>query len=87
MLNGAAATATGLALIGGLFSNLRWNSAEGTLAAFSFLVLLGMSGSEVWNATALSRQRGLRPRSALLLLVLVLACLLYVVRLLTGSVA
>jgi hypothetical protein len=35
VLNGAAATATGLALMAGVFSNLSWTSPEGALAGFA----------------------------------------------------
>ncbi len=80
VLNGAAATATGLALIGGVYTSLSWPSAEGSLAAAAFLLLLAMSGSEIWLATGLSLRHGLRPRSALAVAVVVLASLIFVVR-------
>ena len=61
-LNGAAATATGLALIGSVFSSVAWSSAEGGLAAAAFLLLLAMSGGEIWGAASASfRYHGLTP--------------------------
>ncbi len=78
VLNAAAATATGLALIGGVFSGLAWSSLEGSLAASTFLILLAMSGDELRNAAKLSVRQGLPPRSALAFLVLVAASLLFV---------
>ena len=80
VLNAAAATATGLALIGGVYTSLSWSSAEGLLAATAFLLLLAMSGSEIWLATGLSLRHGLRPRSALAVAVVVLASLIFVAR-------
>jgi hypothetical protein len=73
LLNAAAATTTGLALIGGVFSNLAWNTPEGMLAGSAFVLLLAMSGSEIHNAAVLSIHRGLRPRTVLSAVVLMLA--------------
>jgi hypothetical protein len=80
VLNAAAATATGLALMAGVFSNVSWTSPDGVLAGFAFLVLLAMSGSEIWGAAVLSFRLGLSPRSVFAGLVLLLAGLLFVVR-------
>ena len=80
LLNAAAATATGLALLGGVFSNLSWRTPEGALAGSAFLLLLAMSGNEIRGAAMLSFRQGLRPRSALAFLILLLASLLFVVR-------
>ena len=80
VLNAAAATTTGLALIASVFSTLAWSSLEGLLAGLTFLTLLAMSGREIWRAAALSFRQGLRPRSVLACVVLVLASALFVVR-------
>jgi len=80
VLNGAAATATGLALIAGVFSNLSWTSPEGVLAGFAFLMLLAMSGSEMWDAAVLSVRQGLHARSMFVCLMLIMAGLLFIVR-------
>ena len=80
ILNGAAATTTGLALIGGVYADLSWSSAEGMLAAAAFLLLLAMSGDEIWRAAGLSLRHGLRPRSVLAVIVLVLAAMIFVAR-------
>ena len=80
VLNGAAATATGLALLGGVYASLSWASPEAGLAGLAFVLLLAMSGGEIWLAAGLSLRQGLRPRSALALVILVLASLLFAVR-------
>jgi hypothetical protein len=84
ILNGAAATTTGLALIGGVFSGLSWSSPEGALAGLAFLLLLAMSGSEIWLAADLSLRSGLSPRSALSIFILVLAAFLFIVHRILG---
>jgi hypothetical protein len=79
-LNGAAATTTGLALIGSVFGNQSWTIIEGKLAGLAFLLLLAMSGSELWIAATLSFRQGFRPRSVLARLVLATAIVLFVLR-------
>ena len=80
LLNGAAATATGLALLGGVYSGLTWSTLEGAVAALAFLLLLGMSGAEMWLATRVSLRNGLTPRSALAFGILILSGFVFVVR-------
>lgn len=80
VLNGAAATATGLAVIGGVFTGLSPWSPEGVLAALSFVLLLAFSGDEIWLAAILSLRQGLHGRAAIAILVLVMASIMFVVR-------
>ena len=82
LLNAAAATTTGLALIGGVFSNLDWRTPDGVLAGVAFLLLLAMSGDEICRAACRSMRQGLQPRSALAFMVLVIAVMLFARRLL-----
>ena len=80
LLNAAAATSTGLALIGSVYSSQIWFSPEGTLAALAFLILVAMSGGEMWQAAEVSFRHGLRPRSALAITVLIVAGVMFIVR-------
>ncbi len=77
LLNAAAATTTGLALISGVFSNSDCRTPEGMLAGLAFVLLLAMSGDEIRQAAARSVRQGLRPRSMLAFAVLVTAAILF----------
>ncbi len=79
-LNRAAATTTGLALLGGVYTGLPWLTAGSALAAAAFLLLLGMSGREILLAGLLSFRGGLTPRATLAVVALTLASLLFVYR-------
>jgi hypothetical protein len=80
LLNGAAATATGLAVIGGVFIRLPLPSPEGVLAALAFVLLLTLSGNEIWLAAILSLRQGLHARTVLAIAVMIMANVMFVVR-------
>ena len=83
-LNAAAATSTALALIAGVFTGLPWASLEGYLAAASFLSVFVLSSKELGGAIRLSVKQGFTPRSALGVLVLILAIGVFVYRYVLG---